>query len=263
MGEFLTYRQRTVDIVHIAPGQPVPAKIGLFEAPPYPYVNGSTRVTEFDEKLIVRWLMFYPAAREIILEALRLPTTAFYCPEVVSPFYMPSEGEIDLILYPPWSPSEAFALACKRVKVESVNADEDKITKLQHVGGGVCQVKRLYDRHAFSQTYLAIITEVDATGQDDRDVFARGIRSHTTPQCGKDTKTKTFTQIVEFPGRSELDLKPYDDIGIIHIEIVQPSRFPIDKQATVAICVFRRAQKREQGIDVTNRVREIMRSDAR
>jgi hypothetical protein len=224
-------------------------------------VDGSTRVTEFDEKLIIRWLMFYPAAREIILEALRLPATAFYCPEVVSPFYMPSEGDIDLIRYPPWSPSEAFALECKRVKVESVNADQDKITKLQHVGGGVCQGKRLYDRHTFSQTYLAIITEVDATGQDDRNIFTRGIRSYTTPQQG-DTKTTTLRQILEFPGRDELYVGPYNDIGIVHVEVVQPSRLSIDKQATVSVCVYRRAKPREQS-DVTNRILEIMQSDAR
>jgi hypothetical protein len=261
MGKRYDYLQRTFDTVHIAPGQPVSATIRLFEAPPYSYEHGSARVMEFDEKLTVRWLMFNPGCREIILEALRLPGTACYYPEVVSPFYTRGDGDLDLILCPPWSPSEAFALECKHVKVESVNLDQDKINKLQHVGHGVCQVKRLYDRHAFFQTYLAIITVVDATGQHDTGIFTRGIRSHTKPQRGQDTETTTFKQIVEFPDRSELESKPYDEIGIIHIEIVQLSRFPIDKQATIAVGVLRRAEKRPQSTDVTNRVREIMRSD--
>ena len=263
MGEFLTYLQRTIDTIHIPPGQPIPPKINLFEAPPYSYERGAARAMEVDEKLTVRWLMSYPSSREIILEALRLPATAYYYPEAVSPFYKRGEGDLDLILCPPWSPSEAFALECKHVKVESVTLDQDKINKLQHVGHGVHQVKRLYDLYAFFQTYLAIITVVDASGQHDTGIFTRGIRSHSTPQRGQDTETKTFKQIVEFPERSELEPKPYDEIGIIHIELVQLSRFPIDKQATIAVCVLRRAEKREQTTDVTNRVREIMRSDAR
>jgi hypothetical protein len=41
------------------------------------------------------------------------------------------------------------------------------------------------------------------------------------------------------------------------------SRLSIYTQATVAVCVFRSAKPREQHIDVTNRIREIMQSDAR
>jgi len=260
MGEVLTYRQRTFDTVHIAPGQSVQAR--FFET--YPYMDGSTRVTEFDEKQIVRWLMLCRNSRDLILEALHLPPAAFYCPEVVSPFYAPGEGDLDLILCPPLSPDEAVVLECKRVKVESVNSDQDKMNKLQRVGSGVCQTKRLYNLHAFSETYLAIITEVDATSQDQdvSNVLFRGVRSHSTPQEG-DTKTTTFKQIVEFPGRSELYSGHYDHIGIIHIEIVQPSRLSIDKRATVAVCTFRRAKQREQHRSVTQNIREIMQNEAR
>jgi hypothetical protein len=203
--------------------------------------------------------MFYPEPRKLILQGLRLPATAFYCPEVVSPFYAPSEGDLDLVLCPPLSPHEALALECKRVKVVSVNADQDKITKLQGIGGGVCQANRLYNgRHAFFQTYLVIITEVEASGQDERNIPSRGLRSHTTPQRGGDTMTTTFKQIVEFPGRAEL----LDDIGIVHIEVVQPSRLSVYTQASVAVCVFRHAKPRDQRNDVTKRIREIMQSDA-
>ena len=66
--ENLTYRQISFDTADIAPGHPV--KATFFEAAPYAYVNGSTRVTEFDEKTIVRWLMLCPPSRHIILEEL-------------------------------------------------------------------------------------------------------------------------------------------------------------------------------------------------
>jgi hypothetical protein len=55
---------------------------------------------------------------------------------------------------------------------------------------------------------------------------------------------------------------PYNDIGIVHIAVVQPSLSSIDKQATVSVGVYRRAEKRVQAIDVTNRIREIMQSGA-
>ena len=251
MAEVLTYRQISFDTARIAPGQPV--KATFFEAAPYPYVDGSTRVTEFDEKPIVRWLMLCPPSREIILDELGLPAAAFYCPEVVRPFYAPGEGDLDLILCPPLSPREAFAIQCKRVKVESVNAGQDKINKLQDIAGGVCQANKLYNGpFAFFQTYLAIITEVAASGQDEN-IPNRGVRPYTTPQRG-DTRTTTFRQIVEFPGRAEL----HNDVGILFIEIVQPSRLSIDKQATIRVCVYRRAERRDQRDSVTNRIREIM-----
>ncbi len=109
MGEVLTCWQISFDTVHIASGQPCEAR--FFEDAPYPYMENSTRVTEFDEKPIVRWLMRCPPSRQIILEELRLPADAYYCPEVVSPFYAPGEGDIDLC--PSLAPREAFAIECK------------------------------------------------------------------------------------------------------------------------------------------------------
>jgi hypothetical protein len=106
---------------------------------------------------------------------------------------------------------------------------------------------------AFFQTYLAIITEVAASAQHEINIPNRGVRSHTTPQRG-DTKNTTFRQIVEFPGRAEL----HDDIGILFIEIVQPSRLSIDTQATARVCLYPRAERHEQLDRVTNRVMEIM-----
>lgn len=253
MGEYLIYRQVSFDTVHVSLNQPDSAT--FFEVAPYPSVDdGSARVTAFDEKPIIRWLMLCPSSRQIILEELGLPPDAFHRPEVVQPFYAPGEGDIDLIICPRLSPHQAVAFECKRVKVESVNIGKDKVNKLQDVAGGVRQANKLYNGSAaFFQTYLAIITEVDASGQGEINIPNRGIRSDTTPQRG-DTRTTTFKQIVEFPGRAEL----HDDVGIIFIEIAQPSHLSIDKQASVRVCVYRRAERRDQLTGVTNRVIKIM-----
>ena len=250
--EHLTFHQTSFDTAYIArPDRTFSAT--FFEVPPYPYVDGSSQVTEFDEKPIVRWLMLTPFSRQLIFEQLGVSSNASYVPEVVQPFYVPGEGDIDLIVCPRLSPRLAIALECKRVKVERVNAGQDRVNKLKGVSGGVRQANGLYNGpFAFFQTYLCILTEVEAS-QDERNVPNRGIRFHTTPARG-DTKRTTFRQIVEFPGRDDL----HADIGIIFIELVQPSRISIDKQATVRVCVYRRAERRDQLDSVTNRVIKIM-----
>ena len=71
MGEVLLYRQISFDTAYVArPDRPFRAK--FFEAEEYPVIDGSTRITAFDEKLIVRWLMLMEPVRRVILEELGL-----------------------------------------------------------------------------------------------------------------------------------------------------------------------------------------------
>ena len=123
--EHLTFHQTSFDTVHV-PHPEKPFAATFFGVSPYPFVDGSSRVTEFDEKPLVRWLMLTFLSRVLILEQLGLPSDAWYRPEVVQPFYAPGEGDIDLILCPPLSPHLAMALECKRVKVEAVNTGHDR-----------------------------------------------------------------------------------------------------------------------------------------
>ena len=199
--------------------------------------------------------MLCASTRHVIFEELGLPADAFYRPEVVAPFYSPGTGDLDLVACPRLSPHRAVALECKRVKVDTVNAGQDKINKLRDISGGAHQANTLYNGpHGFFQTYLAVITEVTAGGQEERNIPNRGVRSHSTPVEG-DTRRTTFRQIIEFPGRDKL----HRDIGILFVEVAQPSRLSIDRQATLRVCVYRRAQSRDQLDSVTNRMIEIMR----
>lgn len=126
--EIVVFRQITFDTAYIPPGGL--RSTTLFEAVPRTH-EGSTYLTELDEKTIVRWLLLAPPARQILLEELGLPMHSFCCPEVVEPFYAPGERDLDILLCPPLSPHAGFAIECKRVKVESINAGEDRINKLQ------------------------------------------------------------------------------------------------------------------------------------
>ncbi len=248
--EHLVFHQTSFDTVHV-PHPERPQVATFFDVSPYPYIGGSSPITEFDEKPLVR---FTELSRVLIFEQLGLSADAWYRPEVVQPFYAAGEGDIDLILCPPLAPLQAFALECKRVKVEAVNAGQDRINKLHGVAGGVHQANALYNwKFGFFQTWLCILTEVEAS-QDERNFPNRGVRSHTTPQKG-DTGRTTFRQIVEFPGRENL----HRDIGIVFVEIVQPQKLSIDRQATVRVCAYRRAECRDQLDSVTKRLMEIIR----
>ena len=126
-------------------------------------------------------------------------------------------------------------------------------TSFQNLAEGVYQANKLHDRFGFFQTYLAIIIEVAASEQTQSNIPMRGVRSDSTPQKGNTRKT-TFRQIIEFPGRSLL----HREIGIMFMEIVQPSRISIQKQATIRGWAYRRAERRDQLDSVTNRILEIL-----
>ena len=242
IAEIVTYRQISFDTSRVPAGRPVRAT--FFEA------TASTLVSDYAEKQIVRWLLLEPSARQVIFEEVGLPPNTFYRPEVVEPFYAQGTGDLDLVACPRLSPHRATAFECKRVKVETVNAGHDTINKLQDIAGGVGQANKFFNGpHGFFQTYLAIITEVAAAGQDERNIPNRGVRSHSTPLNG-DTDRTTFRQIIEFPGRDKL----HRDIGILFIELVQPSRLSINTLATLRVCVYRRAEPREQLDSATNRM---------
>jgi hypothetical protein len=255
MAEHLLYLQRSHDAAPVVmPPESGYQKRRYFEVPPWPLVDGSPSVTDFEEKAIVDWLMA-GTYRQILLSALGFPPDSCHATAVVQPFYAAAgEGDIDVIVCPSGAPQFAIALECKRVKVESVNEGEDNINKLGAVVKGVYQANELYNGpFAFFQTYLCIICEVAAHAQGPWNFPNRGVRPHTTPIQG-DKKRTTFRQIVEFPGRERL----HQDIGVIHLEVAQPTGLGINKQANVRACAYRRAVRREQVDRVTNRVKGIM-----
>ena len=109
------------------------------------------------------------------------------------------------------------------------------------------------DLSRFFQTYLAIITEVEASGQAERIPEPRRPFRHDAAAGGHQHDHLPANCGIPRPRRLT------DDVGILFIEIVQPSRLSIDRQATVRVCVYRRAERRDQHDTVTNRIREIMR----
>jgi hypothetical protein len=246
VGMVLRFRQLSFDTTHYPPGTTVSSHVTMFAPDPY-VICEMTPVTQLDERSLVRWLMLVSDVRSMMFEALGRSSGAFYQPEVVEPFYAPGEGEIDLVICERGAPHEALVIEAKRVKVEIVNAERDEVHKIREVAKGVHQANTLYRRFGFFQHYLAVITAVDASDQTDSNIPCRGLRSDTADLFDD---RKTFTRIVDFPKRD--DLKP--EIGIIFMEVVQPSRIAIDRRATFRVCVQHPANARQQADSVTRNV---------
>ncbi len=253
--EHLTWQQSSYDTT---PWLPEQRRATFFEAEASS--DGSSGVTELEEKRVIGWMMGNFLARTRLLEALRLPAGTAYRTEVVRPFYVPRERDIDLILCAPGSPQEAMALECKRIKVRSLNPDQDQINKLKEIAHGVDQANELYNgRNGFFQTYLCVITEVECFAEAgafeaDENIPNRGVRNYTRPASGDKNRT-TLRQIIEFPGRDRL----HEHVGIIHFEIVQPSPISIDRRGNIRAMIYRRAVSRDQSSAMTKRVMDIMR----
>jgi len=246
----LTFRQLSFDTLHFAAGSRVPERTSLFEANPY-LIGGRLAVLDFDEQQILRWLISIEPVRSLILEELGRNRSAFVRPEVVEPFYAIGEGEIDLLICDQHMPAEALIMEAKRVEVEIQRPERDVVRKIRNIARGVQQANSRYEKFGFFEHYLAIITAVDASNQHDSNIPNRGLHSDSRSLYDDG---KTLTRIVDFPGRD--DLKP--DVGIVFMEVVQPSRLGVDIRGTFRICVHHRARHRDQAPDITNRVAALM-----
>lgn len=219
----LKYRQISIDIAHI-PGFPESFRQTFFDVGRY--IDGSSRVTQLDEKPLIRWMLLYEPARRLFFEALGHSATAFYQPEVVEPFYSANQGELDLIVCERHAPHQATAIEVKRVKVTVLDPEHHQLNKLEDIRDGVGQANRLYNKFGFFQTYLTVLTATDAAEQNNTNIPCRGIDPSATPNYGA---TKTLERIIDFPERSDLQ----DEIGIVFFDIVQPSRISIDKRVNL------------------------------
>jgi len=200
----------------------------------------------------VKWLVNNLQARLLLWDQLRRFPDAFFATEVKDPFYGPREGDIDLLVCNPGAPHQAVALECKRLKVEVVDDGTDWINKLEEVGEGVRRAKKLYEQFSFFQTYFAVISAIDAANRTNLNIPCNGITSESVPNW--DTSTTTFRNIVQFPRREELPT----EIGIVFIELVQPSGRRFEQQGTLRICVHYPATTRPQRTADTRKVELLM-----
>jgi len=223
-------------------------KIEFFVDPPS---SSPERVTSLDEKRLVRWLIQCEQAKALIFRKLGRQPSAFYLTEIIEPFYGHDEGDVDLVICDRLDPGAAVALECKRIKVEGLDTNNDRMNKLPHAALAVQQANKLYEKCGFLETYLALLIAVDSAGQLDSNIPCRGLRPDSTHNFGEN---RTQKAILDFPGRHDLNPK----IGIIFVEVVQPSGKPIDEMANVRVLLFHPAEPRFQSARTTNEMAALI-----
>lgn len=198
-------------------------------------------ITKKIEEKIVLWLFNQEPAKELVFSQLGIHRSALIKLQVKDPIIVnPSKkpGDIDVIFWEQNQPDRAIVIECKRVKVTAIDSGTDKINKIKSIKDGVIQANALHE-FGFHKTYLAIIAEVDGRNRKGYNVLFRS----STPQ--------TFSQIYDFPLRAKL----HNDIGILFIEIVQPTGKEISNMAYVGICIDKQASLLEQPHHLTNLVK--------
>lgn len=206
--------------------------------------NDADVVTKQHEEALVRWLVDSPA-RELILTHLGARPDSFVAcgvkhPVVESPQSKP--GDIDLMVCDLERPDRTIGLQCKRVKVTAHSQDEDDVNRLPDVGGGVRQANLQRDKFGFYRNYLAVLIEVDGRARTQSNVLFRG------------TTQKTFSRIYDFPHRERL----HEDVGVIFVEVSQPTGKSFTDKAVVSICIDHEAARLEQPTHLTNRIKEYI-----
>lgn len=198
------------------------------------------------EEDVIKWLMNSPA-KKLLMDELSVDEDSFIAWSVTRPIIENTQekpGDIDILICEGQSPEHAIAFQCKPVSVVAFNQDEDDVNKIPDIKEAVLQANKQRDKLGFYKNYLVIIIKAYGRKRTGSNVLFRGPTS------------ETLKRIYEFPQRESL----HDDVGIVFIEIVQPTGKSFNKMVQVGVCLDKEAAVLNQTPNLTNRVREYMRS---
>ena len=202
------------------------------------YVNE----TRQDEAVIVNWFIYQPSFRKILLNELKLPFYSVIRPNIKEPIIKSpynNPGDIDILIFDKDQPNRAVAIECKMVNVEK-QPGKDKPNKINKIKKAVKQTKGLLDM-GFHKVYLAII------------IATYGVNSLNTNFLSRGMDVETFQKVYNFQHRENLD----DRVGVIFIEIVQPSNNSINLSGVIGVCLEKPAGEQEQSLSITQGVSYI------
>ena len=207
-------------------------------------VNGRVAsVASESEQSIITWIMSDVQIRKFVLGCLKLDSNTGCKVCVREPLISNAArkpGDIDILLCEDRKLSNAVAFQCKRVKVVSQNTDSDVVNKIESISDGVRQANATREM-GFYNTYLCLIIQTDGRMRKDNNFAFRG------------PTRETFSKIYDFPKRDEID----DDVGVIFIEISQPTGKNIEEACYIGVCVDKWAKPVEQPRRITEHIRNI------
>lgn len=202
-------------------------------------------VTDERESDILKWLMS-SSFRNLLLSELGVGGDAFIAYDVARPVVENSQGkpgDIDLLIGDGGRADQVIGIQCKRVKVVALNQDHDNLNKLSDISGGVKQANFQRNNLGFHRNYLLVLIEAYGRKRSASNTLFRG------------PNQQTFKEIYEFPMRESL----HEDVGVIFVEISQPTGKSFRNMVVVGVCIDREAARLEQTPKLTNRITELMR----
>jgi hypothetical protein len=238
----IQFRFRAFDTFSAPPGATLDSPIRLFDGSG---PESGEKVTDRTEGQIADWLVASPMARELLLEELGLAVDTFAQTSVIEPLIERNRrkppGDIDLILVP--EPHRAIAIQIKRLRVLAETTHRDStpgrqlgnITKLIEQANGSRDI-------GFRANYALVLVECYGPARSDHNFLARG------------SSPGVFRRIYHLTKDQPL----HSDVGLIFVEIIQPTPTSVDRAGVVAICVEKPAIEQNQPPDLTARVRKLV-----
>lgn len=242
MTSTIQFRSRAFCTFRSLPGSCLGPIIRLFDdASP----KSDERVTDRSEKEIVDWFIGMRPAREILLDELGLPADTYIQTNVAEPLLERNRreppGDIDLILVP--DPRQAIAIQVKRIRVLADTTHRDRtpgrqlgnVTRLVEQANGSRKI-------GFCANYALVLIECDGTQRSEYNFLLR------------DTSPDVFRRIYHLAK----DQPIHPDVGLIFVEITQPTNASVDYAAVVAVCEDKRATRLDQPPELSARVRGLL-----
>jgi hypothetical protein len=193
----------------------------------------------------VDWLVTFSPARDLLMEEFGLPASTYVQTNVIEPLLEKNRrtppGDIDLVIIP--GPDRAIAIQVKRIRVVAETTHRDStpgrqlgnISKLIEQANGSREI-------GFCANYALVLVECFGAARAEYNFIARG------------ASPGVFRRIYHLTK----DLPLHPDVGLIFVEVVQPTPASVDKAGMVAVCIDKPAVGLDQTPGLTARVRQLI-----
>jgi len=202
-------------------------------------------VTELSELELSRWAFEGPVLTPRLWSDLNLPRPAAVRFNVGEPLVgggRQKPGDIDVLVCAPHQPDQAVAFECKRVKIKAEAFETLQVGKLAGLADSTHQVGGLHGI-GFSRCFLLVFVAADGRERSQFNFAGRGptaalVRCVDDAICG---------------------LTIHPDIGVVSVELVQPTARGFEDAGGAGIRVLRSASGQRQPPGLTKRVEEYLR----
>ncbi|MFL5766094.1 MAG: hypothetical protein ACJ77K_19270 [Bacteroidia bacterium] len=201
------------------------------------------RIVTLTEHEIIKWVFENKFTQEYFIQQTTKLESVQYALEVQKPIieFGQKPGDVDILMWPKGQPNLAVAIECKRAKVSIAPDGKEKANRLSEITKGIRQAKQLREL-GFHKSYLLIFILTDGQHKKKVNSFFRY------------SDAETIKEIYNIPWHEEL----HEDVGVIYVQITQPSGLSYDSMYGFGICMDKEAKELEQSLSITKKINKIL-----